>query len=51
MRQLVRSGSHLEKPIGVFLKIYPASTFMEVSAFIDPEWLVEREMDAVVSEK
>jgi enamine deaminase RidA (YjgF/YER057c/UK114 family) len=26
----------------------PASTFMEVSRFIDPEWLVEIEADAVV---
>jgi enamine deaminase RidA (YjgF/YER057c/UK114 family) len=31
-----------------FRDIRPACTFVEVSRFIDPEWLVEVEMDAVV---
>jgi enamine deaminase RidA (YjgF/YER057c/UK114 family) len=31
-----------------FGDIRPACTFVEVSRFIDPEWLVEVEMDAVV---
>ncbi|MEM8645984.1 MAG: RidA family protein [Pseudomonadota bacterium] len=31
-----------------FSKIRPASTFVQVSGFIDPEWLVEVEADAVV---
>ena len=31
-----------------FAQIRPACTFVEVSGFIDPEWLVEFEVDAVV---
>jgi hypothetical protein len=31
-----------------FGEIRPACTFVEVSRFIDPHWLVEVEMDAVV---
>jgi enamine deaminase RidA (YjgF/YER057c/UK114 family) len=31
-----------------FSEIRPACTFVEVSRFIDPDWLVEVEMDAVV---
>lgn len=31
-----------------FGEIRPASTFVEVSRFIDPDWLVEMEADAVV---
>ncbi|MFF5428214.1 MULTISPECIES: RidA family protein [unclassified Streptomyces] len=31
-----------------FTDIRPACTFVEVSRFIDPEWLVEIEVDAVV---
>jgi enamine deaminase RidA (YjgF/YER057c/UK114 family) len=31
----------------VFGQIRPASTFVQVSRFIDPEWLVEIEADAV----
>ncbi len=31
----------------VFGKIRPASTFVQVSRFIDPDWLVEIEADAV----
>jgi enamine deaminase RidA (YjgF/YER057c/UK114 family) len=32
-----------------FAQIRPACTFVEVSRFIDPEWLVEFELDAVVA--
>ncbi|MBI2972065.1 MAG: hypothetical protein HYY37_06605 [Candidatus Aenigmarchaeota archaeon] len=32
-----------------FSAIQPACTFMEVSGFIDPEWLIEIEADAVLS--
>jgi enamine deaminase RidA (YjgF/YER057c/UK114 family) len=32
----------------VFGALRPASTFVEVSRFIDPGWLVEVELDAVV---
>jgi enamine deaminase RidA (YjgF/YER057c/UK114 family) len=32
-----------------FAQIRPACTFVEVSRFIDPEWLVELEVDAVVA--
>jgi enamine deaminase RidA (YjgF/YER057c/UK114 family) len=36
---------------GEFFKdIRPASTFVQVVRFIDPEWLVEIEADAVVEE-
>jgi enamine deaminase RidA (YjgF/YER057c/UK114 family) len=31
-----------------FGEVRPACTFVEVSRFIDPDWLVEVEMDAVV---
>jgi enamine deaminase RidA (YjgF/YER057c/UK114 family) len=31
-----------------FGEIRPANTIMQVSRFIDPEWLVEFEADAVV---
>lgn len=34
----------------VFRDIRPACTVMQVSRFIDPEWLVEVEADAVVEE-
>lgn len=33
----------------LFSTIRPACTFVEVKGFIDPDWLVETEMDAVVS--
>ena len=33
-----------------FGAIRPANTIMQVSRFIDPEWLVELEADAVVDE-
>ncbi|WP_406226138.1 RidA family protein [Streptomyces albidoflavus] len=32
-----------------FADVRPACTFVEVSRFIDPEWLVEVEIDAVVA--
>lgn len=32
----------------LFAQVRPACTFVEVSRFIDPEWLVEVEVDAVV---
>jgi enamine deaminase RidA (YjgF/YER057c/UK114 family) len=32
-----------------FRNIRPVNTTMQVGRFIDPEWLVETEMDAVVS--
>lgn len=32
-----------------FAAVRPACTFVEVSRFIDPEWLVELELDCVVS--
>jgi enamine deaminase RidA (YjgF/YER057c/UK114 family) len=31
-----------------FADIRPACTFVEVSGFIDPEWLVEIEIDAII---
>ncbi|MEV7443216.1 RidA family protein [Streptomyces sp. NPDC091204] len=32
-----------------FASVRPATTFVEVSRFIDPEWLVEVELDAVTA--
>ncbi|MDO8659640.1 MAG: RidA family protein [Candidatus Parcubacteria bacterium] len=32
-----------------FSNIQPACTFMEVKGFINPEWLIEIEVDAVIS--
>ena len=34
----------------LFRDIRPVNTIMQVSRFIDPEWLVETEVDAVVTE-
>lgn len=34
----------------LFSEIRPACTFVEVSRFIDPEWLVETEMDCVLDQ-
>lgn len=34
-----------------FASIRPATTFVEVSRFIDPAWLVEVEMDAVTADQ
>ena len=31
-----------------FASVRPACTFVEVSRFIDPEWLVEVELDAIL---
>jgi enamine deaminase RidA (YjgF/YER057c/UK114 family) len=33
----------------LFVGIRPACTVMQVSRFIDPEWLVELEVDAVLA--
>ena len=33
---------------GLFKEIRPATTVMQVSRFIDPDWLIEVEVDAVV---
>jgi hypothetical protein len=33
----------------VFAEIRPACTFVQVSGFIDPDWLVEVEAEAVVN--
>ncbi|MGW6535321.1 RidA family protein [Streptomyces sp. NPDC055051] len=33
-----------------FAAIRPACTFLEVSGFIDPQWLVEVEIDAIVTD-
>ncbi len=35
----------------VFREIRPANTIMQVSRFIDPDWLVEIEADAVVDDE
>ncbi|MFG2989570.1 RidA family protein [Streptomyces sp. NPDC048257] len=32
-----------------FASVRPATTFVEVSRFIDPDWLVEVEVDAVIT--
>jgi enamine deaminase RidA (YjgF/YER057c/UK114 family) len=32
----------------IFQDIRPASTVMQVTRFIDPEWLIEIEADAIV---
>lgn len=34
----------------VFSDIRPVTTVMEVSAFVDPDWLVEIELDAIVKD-
>jgi enamine deaminase RidA (YjgF/YER057c/UK114 family) len=34
-----------------FREIPPADTIMQVTTFVDPEWLVEIEADAVIDEK
>ncbi|OEU85985.1 hypothetical protein DB35_10985 [Streptomyces abyssalis] len=33
-----------------FASVRPAATFVEVSRFIDPDWLVEVEIDAIVDQ-
>jgi enamine deaminase RidA (YjgF/YER057c/UK114 family) len=35
----------------IFSNIRPANTTMQISRFIDPEWLVEIEADAVIDEQ
>jgi enamine deaminase RidA (YjgF/YER057c/UK114 family) len=34
-----------------FREIRPVTTIMQVSRFIDPDWLVETEVDAVIAEE
>jgi len=34
-----------------FGEIRPASTIMQVTSFVDPEWLIETEVDAVVGSR
>jgi enamine deaminase RidA (YjgF/YER057c/UK114 family) len=33
----------------LFADTRPATTFVEVSRFVDPDWLIEIEVDAVVA--
>ncbi len=33
-----------------FAQVRPVTTFVEVSRFVDPEWLVEFELDAIASD-
>ncbi|QXT38859.1 RidA family protein [Gymnodinialimonas ceratoperidinii] len=35
----------------VFTDIRPVTTVMEVSAFVDPDWLVEIELDAILKDQ
>jgi enamine deaminase RidA (YjgF/YER057c/UK114 family) len=35
---------------GRFAAVRPVTTFVEVSRFIDPDWLVEIEVDAIVDQ-
>jgi len=48
-RQLVSSGRPYEPVIGFSRAVRPACTFVAVSRFIDPDWLVEIEADAYVA--
>lgn len=60
MRHVVRTRAMLTdishwEPIAqvhgrYFADIRPASTIMQVSTFINPEWLVEFEVDAIIDE-
>jgi enamine deaminase RidA (YjgF/YER057c/UK114 family) len=46
----VTSWEHAARAHGErFARIRPACTFVEVSRFIDPGWLVEVELDAIVA--
>ena len=38
------AGAHAQR----FAQVRPACTFIEVSRFVDPEWLVEFEVDAII---
>ena len=33
-----------------FAQVRPATTFIEVSRFVDPQWLVEFEVDAIIAD-
>ena len=47
----IEDWEHGAKVRGEYFKdIRPVDTVMEVSRFIDPEWLIEIEVDAVISE-
>ena len=47
----IEDWEHVAKVRGEYFKdIRPVDTVMEVSRFIDPEWLIEIEVDAVISE-
>ena len=51
LRPIVSPGGTVASAHGeVFSDIRPANTIMQVSRFIDPDWLVELEADAVVEE-
>ncbi|MCM8568590.1 RidA family protein [Gramella jeungdoensis] len=43
--------SVIEVRSGYFKKIKPVDTIMQVSRFVNPEWLIEIEADAIISEK
>lgn len=53
-RTLLTDITHWEAVAAVrgefFASIRPVDTVMEVSRFIDPEWLVEFEVDAVIDD-
>ena len=47
----IEDWEHVAKVRGEYFKdIRPVDTVVEVSRFINPEWLVEIEVDAVISE-
>ena len=47
----IEDWEHVAKVRGEYFKdIRPVDTVMEVSRFINPEWLIEIEVDAVISE-
>ncbi len=38
------------RPPERFAQVRPATTFIEVSRFVDPQWLVEFEVDAIIAD-